>query len=264
MGTSTLRFQFGKNWASFLSTVDEERITQAEGRLREALGDLTGKTILDIGCGSGIHSLAAVRLGASHVRSFDFDADSVRCCEELRRRFAPASNWQIDCGSALDESYLRSLGSFDVVYSWGVLHHTGDLWRALSLVSLPARDRLLISIYGDQGILSRIWKGLKRLYVGFPLLRPAIKGASLATIWGPKLLLQPHRVVSDWRNYQRKRGMSPWHDVVDWAGGYPFEFARPEAISQFMQRRGFILEATVLPRRAIIKINEFLFRRVTG
>jgi 2-polyprenyl-6-hydroxyphenyl methylase/3-demethylubiquinone-9 3-methyltransferase len=35
--------------------------------------------------------------------------------------------------------------------------------------------------------------------------------------------------------------MSPWRDVVDWVGGYPFEVAKPEAIFKFYQRRGFTM-----------------------
>src|ERR1700744_4733542 len=117
---STKRFQFGENWSNFLSVVDESHIAEASARLSELLGDISGKTFLDIGSGSGIHSLAAVRLGASRVVSFDYDPKSVSCTQEMKRRFAPDSSWTIQQGSALDEDYLRSLGKFDIVYSWGV------------------------------------------------------------------------------------------------------------------------------------------------
>src|SRR5207253_403618 len=101
----------------------------------------------DAGCGSGIHSLAALRLGARRVYSFDYDRDSVNCAREVKRRFAPAADWTIEQGSMLDKGYIDSLGKFDVVYSWGVLHHTGDMWRALDLICVPASQLLMISIY---------------------------------------------------------------------------------------------------------------------
>ncbi|HYL92921.1 MAG TPA: class I SAM-dependent methyltransferase [Alphaproteobacteria bacterium] len=223
-----------------------------------ALGSLDGKTFLDIGCGSGIHSLAAVKLGASHVFSFDYDNESVECCREMNRRFAPEANWHIEQGSALDEAYIRSLGPFDVVYSWGVLHHTGDMWKALGLARIPAREKLMVSIYNDQGFISVIWKRLKRLYVRHPLTRPAVVMLALAHMWAPKLLFLPHRVVRDWRSYSKKRGMSAWHDVVDWAGGYPYEYAKPEEVFDFFHQRGLQL-VKLKTCRGRLCCNEFVF-----
>ncbi len=127
------RFTFGRNWASFLQTLDESRIEQAELSLKTLLRleSLDGLRFLDAGSGSGLFSLAARRLGATVV-SFDFDPQSVACTEELRRRFFPDSpDWSVLQGSVLDSSFLSSLGRFDVVYSWGVLHHTGQMWKAL-------------------------------------------------------------------------------------------------------------------------------------
>ncbi|HWZ41871.1 MAG TPA: 50S ribosomal protein L11 methyltransferase [Candidatus Saccharimonadales bacterium] len=252
------RFEFGKNWQSFLSVVTEQHVSEATERLSELLGNITGKTFLDVGCGSGIQSLAALRLGASRVLSFDYDAQSVACTAELKRRFAPNANWQIETGSALDEEYLRSLGLFSIVYSWGVLHHTGDLWRALDLVTIPANETLALCVYNDQGTLSRAWRRLKRSYVQHPFYRPIIITASLATIWGPKLLLLPHRVIPDWRNWKRKRGMSPWHDVIDWAGGYPYEFSNKDRVIEFYQKRGFYLSSIKRFGR-ILTMYEYVF-----
>src|SRR3981081_3303222 len=131
------RFAFGKNWSRFLNVLEESRIVRAEESLREMLevDTLEGKSFLDIGSGSGLFSLAARRLGA-RVHSFDYDAKSVACTQELRRRyFNDDPLWTVEQGSALDPAYLSALGKFDVVYSWGVLHHTGAMWRALDLVA---------------------------------------------------------------------------------------------------------------------------------
>ena len=127
------RFEFGKNWTRFLSVLNEERIIEAEKSLRTMLGmeSMAGKSFLDVGSGSGLFSLAAKRMGAS-VHSFDYDPESVACTRELKRRYFPDDvNWIIEDGSVLDSDYLGALGEFDIVYSWGVLHHTGAMWKAL-------------------------------------------------------------------------------------------------------------------------------------
>jgi 2-polyprenyl-6-hydroxyphenyl methylase/3-demethylubiquinone-9 3-methyltransferase len=247
------RFEFGANWSAFLGVLDDERIEEATASLREMLGvdDLAGLSFLDVGSGSGLFSLAAARLGAARVHSFDFDPDSVGCTQELRRRHAPAaSDWTIEPGSALDAGYLSSLGRFDIVYSWGVLHHTGDMWRALENVVAAVADggRLFISIYNDQGPRSHLWRAVKRLYNALPgalrlpftlLVMVPREALSLAKAVS---LGRPGDYVRGWTDYKRSRGMSRWHDLVDWVGGYPFEVATPEAIFDFARERGFVLE----------------------
>ncbi|HVO67338.1 MAG TPA: class I SAM-dependent methyltransferase, partial [Syntrophales bacterium] len=162
------RFEFGKNWEQFLKVLDEIRIVEAEKSLKEMLEmeDLKNKRFLDVGSGSGLFSLAARRLGA-RVHSFDFDPCSVACTMELKKRYQPEDeNWSIEQGNILDVNYLNSLGPFDIVYAWGVLHHTGNMWGALeNLIPLVADSgKLFISIYNDQGVLSLFWKALKKFY----------------------------------------------------------------------------------------------------
>jgi 2-polyprenyl-3-methyl-5-hydroxy-6-metoxy-1,4-benzoquinol methylase len=261
------RFAFGENWRRFLRTVDEDRIVEAERSLRTMLGveDLEGRRFLDAGCGSGLFSLAAHRLGAV-VHSFDYDPASVDCAKELRRRFAgQAGTWSIEEGSVLEEAYLRRLGTFDVVYSWGVLHHTGGMWRALELVTgcvAPGGGRLFIAIYNDQGYRSRIWRAVKRAYCGaraplrVSILAVVGGGLIAATMVRDTVRLQP---LGLWRQYRRQRGMSAWHDVVDWVGGYPFEVATPAAVAEFCGKHGLILEKVTTTRS--LGNNQFVFRR---
>lgn len=262
------RFAFGENWLQFLAVLNDQRIAEADASLRVMLSveNLEGKSFLDIGSGSGLFSLAARRLRA-RVHSFDFDLSSVACTRELRRRYFPDDpDWKIESGSVLDAAYLTSLGQFDVVYSWGVLHHTGQMWQALENVAplVKPRGKLFISIYNDQGFQSRVWRRIKRTYCRLPrLLKPLILYPAAIRLWGPTLLRDLFRLrpFQTWRNYYRERGMSPWRDVVDWVGGYPFEVAKPEQIFEFFQQRGFHL-AKLVTAGGGLGTNQFVFDRV--
>jgi 2-polyprenyl-6-hydroxyphenyl methylase/3-demethylubiquinone-9 3-methyltransferase len=245
------RFAFGENWRKFVDVISESRIVAAEQSLREMLQreSLAGRRFLDIGCGSGLFSLAARRLGAD-VYSFDFDPMSVRCAEELKRRFfRDDPGWQIAQGSVLDAAYLESLGHFDVVYSWGVLHHTGSMWTAIENATdrVKPGGQLFIAIYNDQGVASVWWTRVKRTYNRLPavLKKPYLLlfGAALeaGAVGMAVVRMQPQRLLDRWTRYENVRGMSRWHDIVDWVGGYPFEVATPEAIIDFCLDRGFVL-----------------------
>jgi 2-polyprenyl-6-hydroxyphenyl methylase/3-demethylubiquinone-9 3-methyltransferase len=261
-----LRFEFGSNWRRFLSTVDEDRIREAVASLSSMLAveDLRGKHFLDIGSGSGLFSLAARRLGAT-VHSFDFDSESVACTRELKRRFfEDDSAWTIEQGSALDASYVRSLGRFDVVYSWGVLHHTGDMMTALDNATIPVSPggRLYIAIYNDQGIFSTFWKHVKKIYCTGTLGRVAVQSVFVPLFFLRSVaagLVKYGNPVAQFTRYRSRRGMSIYHDWVDWLGGYPFEVAKPEDIVEFYRGRSFQYENGSRTNR--LGCNEFLFRR---
>jgi len=261
-----LRFAFGRNWKSFLTTLDEHRIDEARSRLCESLerDDLKGFRALDIGSGSGLSSLVMHQLGADVV-AFDYDADSVACTEELRRRFAPhATNWQIMQGSALDPAFMAGLGQFDLVYSWGVLHHTGAMWPAIELAQsrVAQHGTLLLALYNDQGWRSTIWRVIKRLYCSSAPGRWLV-GALFYPLFSLYALWQDLRHLrapgTHARQYARKRGMSLFHDWRDWLGGYPFEVAKPEVVVQRLVAEGFKLQHQTLTRG--LGCNEFVFGR---
>lgn len=261
------RFAFGENWASFLRVLDEDRIRHAEVSLTTMLGvqSLQGLSFLDVGSGSGLSSLVARRLGA-RVTSFDYDPSSVGCTLELRRRYFPDDpDWQVLQGSALDPAFMSSLGAHDVVYSWGVLHHTGSMWEGLALAGLAVRPggSLFVAIYNDQGPWSRRWGKLKRLYCSGPLGR-ALVSCTIIPFWiGRQFaadIVWRRDPTRYYREYRRNRGMSVWHDWHDWLGGYPFEVAKPEAVLAFYRDRGFEL-ARLKTCGGSMGCNEFVFAR---
>lgn len=261
------RFEFGENWSQFLKVLDDERIKQASLSLQGMLGveNLQDRTFLDVGSGSGLFSLVARQLGA-RVHSFDYDPKSVACARELKRRyFSDDPTWNIEEGSVLDPTYLSRLGQHDVVYSWGVLHHTGNMNAALQNVAplVKPGGLLFIAIYNDQGITSKRWTMVKKIFCSGMLGRLLIR-----SVFYPYFALG--RLRGDLRNgrnpfksyalYKQSRGMSVLHDWEDWLGGYPFEVAKPEEIFDRYRKLGFTLERLTTCAGGL-GCNEFVFRR---
>ncbi|CAO5679882.1 MAG: Ubiquinone biosynthesis O-methyltransferase, mitochondrial [Holosporales bacterium] len=245
------RFAFGKNWANFLKNLSDDKILEAEKSLKEKLSleSLEGKTFLDIGSGSGLFSLTAFRLGAK-VFSFDYDQDSVNCTKYLKEKYAKDSDqWTVKQGSVLDKEFLSQYGKVDILYSWGVLHHTGNMKQAFLNVSDMVKEggRLFISIYNDQGRASKRWTFVKKKYVASGrIVKFLLCIGTLIRQWTITLVkdaLTSFNPFKSWINYgKNNRGMSAWHDVVDWTGGYPFEVAKPEEVFDFFKAKGYKLD----------------------
>ena len=248
------RFKFGANWAKFLTGLGPDQIEDATSSLTKMLRviDLSGKSFLDAGCGSGLFSLAARRLGAK-VHSFDYDPESVACTRELKNLYFPEDqDWIIEEGSVLDLKYLNGLGKFDIVYSWGVLHHTGNMALALSNISSLASQKLFIAIYNDQGWVSKYWKTVKAIY------NKNSFGRGLIIVLNIPYLFCFRLMVRRLSGRSLERGMSLWYDMFDWLGGYPFEVARPEEIVDFYFKEGFTC-IKLITCRGRMGCNEFVF-----
>jgi len=236
------RFSFGDNWKSFLTYVDDSRIAEAEKSLQWLIGRerLDGLRFLDIGSGSGLSSLAAWRLGAS-VHSFDYDLQSVECTKALRARYFPDDPmWAIEQGSVLDPAYLGKFGAFDIVYSWGVLHHTGKMYEALGRASklVAPGGTLVFALYRKTRMCSA-WTLEKRWYCqASPRAQAFVRGFYIGMMRLAFMLVRRDfkAYVS---NYRSNRGMDYEHDVHDWLGGYPYESIKPSEVAAELGKLGF-------------------------
>jgi len=263
-----MRFDFGKNWRKFVTKIDKLNIEKAKESLENMFGKnvLVNKSFLDVGAGSGLFSLAACFLGAK-VYSFDVDSEAVRCMKYLRYKYGISSaTWRVSKGDILDADYISSLGVFDNVYSWGVLHHTGNMWKACEVISnlVKTNGYLYIALYNDQGYKSILWKKIKFFYNWLPsVFRLFVLVPIFCRVWMFRCIkdLLKHGYLSTWKNYKLiSRGMNPWRDVVDWVGGYPFEVAKPEDVIEFYGKRGFRIEKLKSVGKGY-GCNEFVFRK---
>lgn len=267
MENQTNKFSFGKNWRRFLSCVNDQRLATAQGSMAEFMGaeNIKGKTFIDIGCGSGIFSRSAFKLGALSVTSFDVDPFSVECCRYVWDKEGRPANWTVQEASILNDDFVNSLSKFQIVYSWGVLHHTGNMWKAISNAAKLVADGgyYYIAIYNKTNGLfgSKNWTTLKKIYNTVPAIgKRLMEGAYVAAYFIGNLLSlkNPFRKIKE---FKAKRGMNWFIDVVDWLGGYPYEAATTEEILVFIKKNFPDFELINLKSTNTLGNNHFLFKR---
>lgn len=237
-------FAFGKNWIDYARKIDEARIDQAIADLKRLSGRdrMDGMSFLDIGCGSGLHSLAAIRLGATRVVGVDIDADSIAASRSTLARFAPDAVARFEQVSIFDMN-TETYGGYDLVYSWGVLHHTGDMYRALTAAAALVKPGgiLMIALY-RRTVFCNLWRMIKRWYSSAS--PQSQKRAREAYVWLVRLAFRiKGRDFAEYvNNYGKNRGMDYYNDVHDWMGGFPYESISSEQCHIFFKDRGFQVE----------------------
>jgi SAM-dependent methyltransferase len=229
------RFAFGENWSSYARTITQQRIAAARDGMAKLLpsGEIVGRTMLDIGCGSGLHALAALELGAAGVVAIDFDPKSVETARSVLARYAAGKAWKVEAGDALVLD-SAAMGAFDIVYSWGVLHHTGDLDRAMSTAArlVSQRGLLVLALY-RRTRLDAFWVREKRWYANAgPTEQKLARGLYHAAF-------QTASLVTGKGRFGGTRGMDYWHDMHDWLGGYPYEAISAPEVDTRLRALGF-------------------------
>jgi 2-polyprenyl-6-hydroxyphenyl methylase/3-demethylubiquinone-9 3-methyltransferase len=232
--------------------------------------DLQGKTFLDIGCGSGLFSLAACLLGAEQVVAFDYDPDSVKASMDMRTRAnIPPGKWQILQGSILDQEFLNTLDPADIVYAWGVLYHTGAMWQAIdnTVSKVKPGGILAIAIYNHVENYvggSAMWWHIKRFYNHSPyIFRYLLEYAYVTSfiLYRFLTLRNPFKVIRHYGGGDG-RGMDFRHDVRDWLGGFPYEYATAGEVFNYLHNK-FNLQLEYLNTHDGHGCNEFTFRRLS-
>lgn len=265
--TPEQRFEFGANWADFVDkNLSRERVEISRRHMLDFLGrdSLDGMSFLDIGCGSGLHSLAAFQAGAQRIHSFDYDPDSVATTHLLHKLAHAPTAWEVMQGSVLNEDFMARLPQADVVYSWGVLHHTGDVWHALRLAGgrVAPGGLLYIALYSADVQIDpppEYWLDIKRRYVSAAPWRRRLM--EVAYIWRFRMGRRPWRILTLIRQaqqYKKSRGMSFMTDVRDWLGGWPMEFSYDVDVVNFVTRLG---DFTLVKMNTGEANTEFLFAR---
>jgi 2-polyprenyl-6-hydroxyphenyl methylase/3-demethylubiquinone-9 3-methyltransferase len=257
-----ITFSFGKNWDRFLDSLNPTRLKIAESSIVDFLevDSFSNKSVLDIGCGSGIFSYSFYQLGAKKLVSFDVDPYSVACCKHMRERAGGPDNWEVLEASVLDKKKIGALGKFDIVYSWGVLHHTGDMWKAIGNATTLVHKNgyLYITIYNKTST-SIFWLWIKKIYNKFPLIGKFVIVPLEAIRHFLLYVAGGKNPVTEIRNYYKKRGMR-WHnDLVDWLGGYPYEYASIQDIFIYFKNNHPDFKLINLKDVNGIGCNSFLF-----
>lgn len=252
-------FDFGANWQAFSAAhVDERRLAVAAQSLRQLLqrNELGGARVLDVGCGSGLFAIAAYGLGAGRVVGMDINPRSVAASAANLARLAPNAPITFQQSSILDRAALSQLGTFDLVYAWGSLHHTGAMWTAITNTAelVAPGGTLILAIY-NRHLTSPVWRGIKWFYNRVPpLVQRLMAGGFAVIIYLAKLAVTRRNPLA------KERGMDFWYDVIDWIGGYPYEYATPAEIERFVAGLGLTLRRLV-PAQVPTGCNEFVFER---
>ena len=262
-----LRFGFGRNWEDFIRrNFSEERVEISRKHLLGflELPDLRGHSFLDIGCGSGIHSLAAFRSGADTIFGFDYDRNSVNASRLCHEFAGGPESWSITQGSVLDEAFIESqVPKASLVYSWGVLHHTGDVWRAIRNAAgrVAPGGLFYIALYSydaDWQPSAEFWLDVKKQYNRAGWFG---KQKMLAWyIWRFMIAGDYKNVRKTWQRFKEhknNRGMSLLVDIRDWLGGGPMEYVKDAEVARVCGELGLVPVRTKTGEAC----HEYLFRR---
>ena len=160
---------------------------------------------------------------------------------------------------------MKNFNNYNFIYSWGVLHHTGNMYLAMENVSSLANEKssICIAIYNKQQFFSKIWLIIKKIYNNSPrFFQKAMTLIFCIYFFLGLLVVDLIRFKNPFERHTgaNRRGMNFVNDVIDWIGGYPFEVATPEEIFNFFRKRGFVLKK-LKTCGGKMGCNEFMFSK---
>jgi SAM-dependent methyltransferase len=168
-----------RNWRENVDKfiLDELQMTREQIR---------GKRVLDAGCGQGRWSYGFIKLGAT-VRGIDTSVSAIKYANEHLKRTTPPARFCVL--NVLDERQLSKVfnnAEFDIIWCWGVLHHTGDPEKGFdNLVKLlKPGGTIHLYLYGKKSFVNKFWR---RVFNVMPLdkrKRLAERMARLQTLVG--------------------------------------------------------------------------------
>jgi len=126
-------------------------------------GKYKGKKILEVGVGAGTDFLQWVRLGAK-AYGIDLTEEGI---ENVKKRLKIYKLKAKELKKADCENIPYKDNSFDLVYSWGVIHHTPDTEKALSEIIRVCKKggECKIMVYHRRSLVA-LWQWLKRPWKG--------------------------------------------------------------------------------------------------
>lgn len=259
-GAVLKQFDFGQNWQDFsASRLDGLHIEQARQHFRELMAevDLTGKTFLDVGFGQGLSLLIAYQEGAM-VTGLDINPKCAQVVERNKQALGVEEDIETIVGSVLNPEDLAKLQDrqFDIVHSWGVLHHTGDMASAINNACrfVKPDGHLVLAIY-NRHWSSLPWLWIKWFYCHIPVVLQKV----MIGLFYPVIMLAKFLVTGQ-NPFRMSRGMDFYYNVVDWVGGYPYEYASIEEMVALLEKIGFALQKSI-DSKVPTGCNEYVFKR---
>jgi SAM-dependent methyltransferase len=166
--------------------------------------DLHGKDVLEIGCGTGVHVRLLAAAGA-RVAAVDLTPTAV----ELTRRRLELAGLDADVREADAEALPFADGSFDFVWSWGVIHHSEHTDSVVAEIARVLRPggRVALMVYHRNSIT---------FWGSYVLYRGVVRGGLLRE--GPDALANRWSDGVIARHYTRRELetlLSPWFDGVE-------------------------------------------------
>jgi SAM-dependent methyltransferase len=261
-------FAFGKNWELYSRQINSSHIESSKKDLIGLiqLESLQGMSVLDIGSGSGVHSLSMMLLGCKDLVALDYDPDSVSTTNRVLSGKSFKGDFQVIQADILKHIPGIDGRTFDLVYSWGVLHHTGDMMKGIdrSISYVKPGALIALALY-RKTLLCTFWRIEKFLYSKSPKILQSLFQKTYEFVFGLGIKIKTGQSLRAYKlSYFQKRGMDFSRDVHDWLGGYPYESIDPRYLIQYMEQRGFTLLNSHISKKQIGILgsgcDEFLFK----